>query len=759
MEQIPFRSRLAFRIAARIALAVVIMYATTAFYTNYYTEKTNAASATKYAEVLASARAAGFNTEMNGVVTTARNIALTISNLDAIPPDARRAYASSYLLTMLQSNPRFYAVWTVWEPELFDGLDDRYRGVPGEDPSGRMNMRWVMDPDNTTSSETNTAQFKSSGTTSLVEYEIVPSREPMAGLESDATNSWYRLARSTGIEQILEPYTERIGSKDTLMTTFAVPIKNKYGRVLGVTGVDIRLSSFVQLFVNQELFITGYMRLFSAGGTEVYDPVQEFIGKIAPEFEGSGSGLLDEILAGKTVSGAYPTGRDAVAMEKSFVPLRIGNATSPWIVGTAVPKAEMLADSTAQLHRLVFSFVGGAILLVVIVGWQASSLAKPIKRTTVALEDISGGDGDLTRRLPVTSGDEVGKLAQDFNAFVATLHDIVSSIRGSGNRLVALGNDLSANMEETSAAVFEINSNIESVKQQVLSQAAGVNETSATVQEITKNIDGLSGVIDSQTDSISDSSASVEQMIANIESVTHNLEKNNERFADLKTVSDSGFARITDVITLVKAIEGQSASLAEANTIVTSIAARTNLLAMNAAIEAAHAGDAGAGFAVVADEIRKLAENAATQSKTITRELRELKSSIDRVVLSSEDAGNAFNGVRDSVSTVTEQQRQIHAAMEEQSLGNARVLESLGRMKDESTAVNTRAASIKEGSKAILEEMNQLVEITQRIKESMDEMSIGTSEINKAIGEVVSLTAENREGIRSVMDELGRFKT
>lgn len=747
MAVFQFRKKLAYRIARRIAIAVVIMYAVTAVYTNYYTVKTNAAAATQYTETLASARAAEFASEMNRVVTTARNISHTLANLESIPPETRREYASSYLLNMLQSNPRFYAVWTLWEDGLFDNIE------------GRFNLRWVMDPANTTSSQNNLVQFKDSGADRLVNLDIVPTLQEVSGFDSESTDGWYRVNRDSGREQIFEPYREKVGVLDDLLTTFTVPIKNQFGRVIGIIGVDIRLSSFVQLFVNQVLYESGYMRLLSSTGTEIYHPAQERIGRVAPEFSGEYPELLDTILSGKIVSGPFRTAGESELMVKSFVPLQIGNAFNPWIVSTAVPRSEMLAESNAQLRRLIFAFVGGAVLLVLAVGWQASILVRPIRKTALALEDISAGDGDLTRRLPVTSDDEIGNLSKDFNSFVTTLHDIVSSIRKSGERLSNLGNDLQANMDETSAAVFQINSNIESVKQQVMSQAAGVNETSATVQEIGGNIDGLSRVIGSQTDSISESSASVEQMIANIESVTHNLEKNNERFAHLKGVSDTGYSNITDVIELVKAIERQSASLAEANTIVTSIAARTNLLAMNAAIEAAHAGEAGSGFAVVADEIRKLAENAAVQSKTITRELRELKSSIDRVVVSSEQAGNSFNGVRDSVMTVTEQQRQIHAAMEEQSLGNARVLESLGRMKDESQAVNERAAQIKEGSKAILEEMNDLVGITQRIKESMDEMSIGTGEINKAISEVVSLTAENKEGIRSVMGELGRFRT
>jgi methyl-accepting chemotaxis protein len=208
-----------------------------------------------------------------------------------------------------------------------------------------------------------------------------------------------------------------------------------------------------------------------------------------------------------------------------------------------------------------------------------------------------------------------------------------------------------------------------------------IKEKEALIQQnLQTMMEQLNGHVTEQSAAVTESAASIEEMVANIQAVTMSLAKNAEQVNELQTASKMGYNSINDVVADIRGIAKESESLLEINSVMESIASQTNLLSMNAAIEAAHAGDSGRGFAVVAAEIRKLAESSGQQSKTISVVLKTIKGSIDKITRSVATVLSKFEHIDGSIKTVAEYEGTVLNAMEEQKRGSEQVLQAISQV-------------------------------------------------------------------------------
>jgi methyl-accepting chemotaxis protein len=278
------------------------------------------------------------------------------------------------------------------------------------------------------------------------------------------------------------------------------------------------------------------------------------------------------------------------------------------------------------------------------------------------------------------------------------------------------------------------------------------------MEQITVNIDKLNDHVENQTTSVSRSSSSIEEMIANINSVTQTLSKNTASVQELLDASDVGRTGLHEVAEDIEEIARESEGLLEINAMMENIASQTNLLSMNAAIEAAHAGEAGKGFAVVANEIRKLAESSGKQSKTIGSVLKKIKGSIDNISRSTGNVLDKFEAIDGGVKTVSEQSENIRNAMEEQSVGSRQILEVIGQLNEITGRVRNGSEEMLEGSKEVITEGKNLEMATQEITNGMNEMATGADQINVAVHRVNEISGQNKENINVLVREVSRFK-
>jgi methyl-accepting chemotaxis protein len=445
------------------------------------------------------------------------------------------------------------------------------------------------------------------------------------------------------------------------------------------------------------------------------------------------------------------------------------NPAFNWVLGTGnyyddIHKAvsEQKAITFKEVQRISLTIITIMIIVTVLIvfaaGVASRLITRPIILVTRSLKDISCGSGDLTQKLPVIGKDEIGQLSFYFNEFIASLNKTMLQAKEAASTVLQLGEQLKRNADSMNVATKDIKMSLDDMNKKIDGQTNSINGTSSAVEQIVRNIESLALLVETQAANVTESSASIEEMVGNIRSVSNNLSRASEQFNELVEAARIGREKLDSVSQSAQSAQTHSDHLVEANSIIQSIASQTNLLAMNAAIEAAHAGDAGRGFTVVAEEIRKLAENAAQQSKDIAGNLKEIKQTIDLVVQTSSDAGEAFGNIESLVHRVENLVQEIQQAMQEQNTGNQQVLESLKNMQNITMEVKDGSREMKEGSNQILEEMKNLKDSSHMLIDQLETISRNTENIITVSQETETISEKNIEASRKLSAIVGQFK-
>ncbi|MBQ5498676.1 MAG: HAMP domain-containing protein [Treponema sp.] len=577
------------------------------------------------------------------------------------------------------------------------------------------------------------------------------------GSRTEISNrSYFRAIMHEGKDFFVDdPVISKTTGKSVVHITRAIKRNGKNIAMLaGVVNVDDLVEEFSQIRIGD----AGYAWMLASDGTVMCHPHSEFVKQ-----KNFITGLSAGFEAMSDVARSMVSGGEGTAWIKSpdggtdFI-VYGGVKGTTWGLALTIPQAEiykLIVKIRTQMIVfgtivVIFSILVGGLLLYFTI--------KPLNIVKDTIQGHATGNADLTKRIEVKTNNEIGQVVQGFNMFAAKLQEIIKDVKDSKSELSEAGEDMSASTQDTSSAITQIISNIEEVGNQINSQAAGVEETAGAVNEIASNIESLERMIENQSSGVAQASAAVEEMIGNIQSVNSSVDKMASSFNSLKENAQHGFSKQQDVNERIQQIEQQSSMLQEANAAISAIAEQTNLLAMNAAIEAAHAGDAGKGFAVVADEIRKLSETSTIQSKTIGEQLSNISESIMGVVTASSESSRAFEAVSGQLQSTDELVIMIKSAMEEQNEGSKQISEALQSMNNSTVEVRNASIEMAEGNKAILVEMKNLQNSALVMKDSMSQMSAGARKINET-GVALNGVAEKIQGsIDKIGAQIDQFK-
>ncbi len=578
------------------------------------------------------------------------------------------------------------------------------------------------------------------------------------GEVADCSQREYFLRAMAGEHYVSDPNISPVNGK--LLIFYAVPIRDLYtneisGALVAVFYGDTFCKLCKEITIGKE---SHPFVINMKSGKTVADSDVKYVEKgqvLKESTNGAMQEAIIDAMSGKTAYKSFHEPRRNKTMVASYRPV---GENSDWAVFCMAP----YSDYFGVIKRMASSML--LVTLVILALATAAGIAvitlslKPLKSVESSILEIASGNADLTKRIKVTTNDEIGNVVKGFNSFTAKLHDIILSLKNSNSNLGVVGSDMNSSVEDTSSSITEIIANIDSMRHQIESQHQSVSQTAGAVNEIASNIESLEKMIESQSAGVTQASAAVEQMIGNISSVNNSVDKMASSFNDLRASSQVGISTQNSVNERIRQIESQSQMLQEANVAISAIAEQTNLLAMNAAIEAAHAGEAGKGFSVVADEIRKLSETSAEQSKTIGDQLNNIRQSISEVVSASGESSLAFESVSYKLEETDALVMQIKAAMEEQNAGSKQITEALQNMNDSTSEVKAASNEMSEGNKLILQEIQSLQNATMTMTQGMEEMSVGARKINETGAALNGIAGKMQGTISEIGSQIDQFK-
>lgn len=423
-----------------------------------------------------------------------------------------------------------------------------------------------------------------------------------------------------------------------------------------------------------------------------------------------------------------------------------------------------LVVERVNLGVLIIAEVGVALLLAlvaaVVLGLLfARSFNHPISSLSQYNSLLAQGDfsTDLPREL-IGYRDEFGHLSRSMQQVVDHTRSLLQSVHRETEALVSVGGDLGQSMKETSTAVSAIRSSVGEIRASISDQSASVVETNATVAAIQNQVVTQDNLITNQSAAVAQSSATIEQMVASLGSVGAALERNRSSIDDLVRSSTQAKDGVLNVSRTIQKIAAESEGLSQANTVIQDVAARTNLLAMNAAIEAAHAGSSGRGFAVVANEIRSLAESASLQGRAISTTLNLVKDLVDQGVVVTAATRNQFDEIEVRIREVADQEGAIQRAMVEVNQGGSLVLEAIRNINEVSSQVKDGSAQVRGGSEEIHREMAHLEKLTSNLNEMAARIVDGVSNLDAVVSGLAEISASQQKTVERLDKETKGFQ-
>jgi len=544
--------------------------------------------------------------------------------------------------------------------------------------------------------------------------------------------------------------------------------------IIGVAAVDLELGAFRQEIQALEEEFSVIVGLYDKNGGILYDGDYESLieaGIIEPSptevttfvdfIYGMDTSVPREEVEGlfqlmKSGEGVFHTDFEGNTIIVAHSPIIDGQ----WVINISRP----LSFSTKEAIRqglINNAFI--ALCLAIILGLSTLfinlTVIRNIVKSSDALTEISKGDADLTVSMKVQSNDEIAQLGASFNAFVDKLRNWIIQIKEVISNTENVSQDVSSSTEETTAAVEETTAILKSVGSEITNLDINMAQSVSSIEQINSNMTSMDEQITNQAAMVEESTAAITEMIASLDNVDKVITNKQQSTKQLTEKARDGKSKIEKTSEAFKRVVEYIDSIQEMAQSINGIASQTNLLSMNAAIEAAHAGDSGRGFAVVAEEIRKLAATAAESSSNITSLIKNISATVTETDINVQDTSRSFEEISVEVQGTVDAFAEINQAIKELNLGGQQVLKASEEINDVTLSIQAGSGEIKNGTASILNSSESVKEISNKVNGAMKEVITGNNEILEAMGTLVSLATRLDEIVEQLKTQFGGFRT
>ncbi len=418
-------------------------------------------------------------------------------------------------------------------------------------------------------------------------------------------------------------------------------------------------------------------------------------------------------------------------------------------------------QTTVNRFRIVFLMIQIAYLAIslVVLSLLIRRFINPLKSIAGSFTAIASGDADLTAQIEIKSKDEIGTVAENFNGFIRKLRGIVEETQQAVLQTVELQKSLQESTGATSQSIAGINSNIQDTEQQLRLLNENIHSSVIAIEEITSNIQSFDSQIENQAQMVEESTSAINEMMSSLNSVDGITKNKRVSIEKLKTQMTEGKELLEHMRVDFTGVVTKIDSINELANIISSIASQTNLLSMNAAIEAAHAGESGKGFAVVAEEIRKLADSTSVSSTNIAKVVGDIASGIQNTNENVISIDDAFSKISQEIESTVGAFQEIEYSISELNTGGSQIMKASQEINNVTAVIRDGSIEIKSGVETMMNSSNTLKSVSDNVSERVSSISGESADITSAIDGVVDIASRLSHIVDLLNTEFGKFQT